>query len=68
MELSKRQSEVIQRVAQGRSDKAIASELGISIYTVRAHIEHIAAQIPGEISRRNRLMLFVLNVREPQAD
>jgi DNA-binding NarL/FixJ family response regulator len=61
-ELSKRQAEIIQRVARGQSDKAIAHELDISVYTVRTHIERIAEKLPGETPRRHRLLLFVLNV------
>ena len=67
MEFSRRQAEVISRVAKGQPDKSIANELGISIYTVRTHIERIAAQLPGEQSRRNRIMLFFLNV-EPHPE
>lgn len=61
-ELTHRQAQVIERVARGESDKAIAHELHISIYTVRSHIERIAAKLPGETPRRHRLLLFFLNV------
>jgi DNA-binding CsgD family transcriptional regulator len=60
MDLSKRQAEIVQRVKEGRSDKAIAHELGISVHTVRTYIERIAAKFPGETPRRHRL--FFLNV------
>lgn len=60
MYLSKRQAEILQRVKEGQPDKAIAHELGISVHTVRTHIERIAAKAPGEVSRRYRL--FFLNV------
>lgn len=60
VELSKRQAEIVLRVQQGQSDKAIAYELGISVRTVHTHIERIAAKVPGEASRRYRL--FFLNI------
>lgn len=60
MDLSKRQAEIVQRVKDGRSDKAIAHELGISIRTVHTYIERIAAKVPGDTPRRHRL--FFLNV------
>lgn len=62
MDLSKRQAEIIQRVASGKPDKAIAHELGISIATVRTHIERLAERIPGNAPRRHRLTLFFFNV------
>jgi DNA-binding CsgD family transcriptional regulator len=60
MDLSKRQTEILVRVKSGQPDKVIAHELGISIHTVRTHIERIAEKIPGDIPRRYRL--FFLNV------
>jgi DNA-binding NarL/FixJ family response regulator len=62
MDLSKRQTEIVQRVTQGQPDKAIAYELGISVHTVRTYIERIAAKLPGETPRRHRMMLFFLTV------
>jgi DNA-binding CsgD family transcriptional regulator len=56
--LSKRQAEILQRVKDAKSDKAIACELGISIHTVRTHIERIAAKFPGEVPRRYRLFFL----------
>lgn len=66
-ELTTRQAEVVERVARGLPDKRIAAELGLSIRTVHAHIEHIAAKIPGDTPRRHRLTLFFFNVDESAA-
>lgn len=60
--LSQRQAEILQRVAIGKPDKAIAHELGISIDTVRTHIERLAEKIPGAAPRRHRLTLFFFQV------
>jgi DNA-binding NarL/FixJ family response regulator len=64
MDFSKRQAEIIQRVKQGQPDKAIAFELGISIHTVRTHIERIAEKVADDIPRAipRRYRLFFLNV------
>lgn len=40
-ELSSREREVLDLLAQGRLDKEIASELGVSLPTVRFHLKHI---------------------------
>lgn len=57
-ELSTRQAQVVERVAKGLPDKRIAAELGISIDTVRQHIQAAAARIPGEGPPRHRFTLF----------
>jgi DNA-binding NarL/FixJ family response regulator len=44
-ELSEREREVIRLVAQGLPNKRIASELGISEKTVKAHLTHIFQRI-----------------------
>jgi DNA-binding NarL/FixJ family response regulator len=36
---SRCQAQILGLAAQGLSDKAIAAELGLSIYTVRSHIQ-----------------------------
>jgi DNA-binding NarL/FixJ family response regulator len=66
-ELSQRQAQVVERVARGLSYKVIAAELGISIRTVHAHVEHAAARIPGDSAPRHRLTLFFFNVDESAA-
>ena len=63
-ELTKRQAQVVERVAHWLPDKRIAVELRISIDTVRFHIQAAAARIPGEGHPRHRLTLFFLNVAE----
>ena len=63
-QLSTRQAQVVERVARGLPDKRIAQELGISVATVRAHIQTVADRIPGEATRRHRLTLFFFGVLE----
>jgi DNA-binding CsgD family transcriptional regulator len=66
-ELTKRQAEVVERVASDMPDKQIAAELGISIRTVRAHIQAAADRIPGDERRRHKLTLFFISVGEEDA-
>jgi DNA-binding NarL/FixJ family response regulator len=40
-QLTEREKEVLQRLAHGYANKEIASELEVSVSTVRTHIEHI---------------------------
>ena len=42
--LSKRQERVLALIAAGRADKQISQELGISVHTVRSHLERIYRQ------------------------
>lgn len=67
MELSKRQAEIAAFVARGYADKIIARETGLSINTVRVHIQAAAAKIPGNSSPRHRLTLFFLQLKEDEA-
>ena len=39
--LSKREREILQRVADGATTKQVASDLGISPHTVKTHLERI---------------------------
>ena len=39
--LSKRETEILQRVAYGASTRVVAEELGISPHTVKTHLERI---------------------------
>jgi DNA-binding NarL/FixJ family response regulator len=39
--LSRREKEVLELLAQGRADKDIASQLSVSVPTVRFHLKHI---------------------------
>jgi FixJ family two-component response regulator len=63
-ELTKRQAQVVERVAHGESDKRIAVELHISMHTVQFHIRQAAARIPGDAPPRRRLTLFFLNIQD----
>lgn len=63
-ELTRRQAQVVERVAKGLPDKRIAVELRISIRTVRKHVQDAAARIPGNASPRHRLTLLFLNVED----
>lgn len=65
-ELTKRQAEVVERVARGLPDKRIAVELDISIDTVRHHIQAAADRIPGDGRPRHRLTLFFLELEEEE--
>jgi FixJ family two-component response regulator len=58
-----RQLEIVERVAAGQPDKRIAYELGISVSTVRAHIDHIAAMIPGQAAPKHRILMFFFGVK-----
>jgi DNA-binding NarL/FixJ family response regulator len=44
-QLTEREKEVLQRLAHGYANKEIASELEVSVSTVRTHIEHIYAKL-----------------------
>ena len=57
-QLSRRESEIFQMLIAGKSDRAIASELGISFWTVRGHIQHIFTKT-GAINRRELMSRFI---------
>lgn len=61
-DLTRRQAQVVERVARGLPDKRIAVELEISVDAVRWHIQHAAARIPGDGPPRHRFTLFFFNV------
>ncbi len=65
-ELSIRQAQVAALVARGLPDKRIACEVGLSIDTVRAHIQAAAAKVRGNSSPRHKLTLwyFALSMEE----
>lgn len=44
-ELSEREIQVLERVAQGLSNKEIAAQLGLSAGTVKAHVTHILSKL-----------------------
>jgi DNA-binding CsgD family transcriptional regulator len=56
--LSRRELQVAMTIAEGRCDKEIARQLGISIYTVREHIRRIFAKL--NVSRRAGVIARVL--------
>lgn len=43
--LSPREREVLQLLAQGQTNREIASNLTVSVYTVKIHVEHILAKL-----------------------
>jgi DNA-binding NarL/FixJ family response regulator len=58
--LTQRQAQVAERVAQGLTNKEIASELGVSVETVRTHVQEAAERLPGTAYPRHRLTLWFL--------
>jgi DNA-binding NarL/FixJ family response regulator len=68
MELTPRQAQVASLVAQGKSNKAIASELGVSLQTVKDHISDAACRLPGDGRPRYKLIVLMLNPPDPEAD
>ena len=65
-QLSSRQAQVAELVARGLPDKVIAFRTGLSIETVRVHIqkagEKVPLSIPTDLPRRRRLMLWFLTI------
>ncbi len=55
--LTRRETEVLVLAAQGRSDKEIAKELSLSVYTVKAHMRSVLAklQVGGRREAARRL-------------
>lgn len=62
--LTPREAEIARLVARGRSYKGIATELGISIDTVKAHVRNAASRIPGRAPAKTKLILFVVQLRK----
>jgi len=56
--LTEREKEVLQWVAQGKSNQEIADQLTISEATVRTHVSHILAKL--ELSSRTQAALYAL--------
>jgi len=57
-ELTERETEVLVLVAQGLSDKAIASRLALSNRTVRSHVSQILAKL--QLESRTQATLYAL--------
>lgn len=55
--LSPREYEIFNAIVKGKSDKEIASNLGISYWTVRTHVQQIFAKT-GAINRRELMARF----------
>jgi len=58
LELSPRQAEIVRHVLEGKADKQIASELNISLATVRTHLRRLFAKFG--LNDRLELTLLVL--------
>lgn len=65
--LTKRQAEVVERVARGMPNKQIAHELHISMHTVDFHIRQAAVRIPGHAPPRRKLTLFFFGIEDDDA-
>jgi DNA-binding NarL/FixJ family response regulator len=59
--LTPRQREIAGLVAKGLSNKAIARKLGISVDTVKWHVQEAAQRVPFHCRARHALTLFVLS-------
>jgi DNA-binding NarL/FixJ family response regulator len=59
-QLTERQAQVAERVAQGLTNKEVARELGLSEETVKQHIREAAERLPGTTYPRHRLTLWFL--------
>jgi len=60
--LSKRESEVVQELVSGGTDKQIAKQLGISVETVRAYLKSVRAKLG--VSTRTAIVSVVHNLRD----
>jgi NarL family two-component system response regulator LiaR len=56
--LTRREREVLEQIAHGRSNKRIALELGISEKTVKAHVGHLLSKL-GVADRTQAALLAV---------
>jgi DNA-binding NarL/FixJ family response regulator len=65
--LTGRQRTIVVCVVGGAGYKQIAARLGISVRTVRQHVENIAAALPGEGAPRNRVMAWAHELLKQEA-
>ena len=56
--LTEREAEVLALLAQGRSNKEVARQLGISLRTVGSHVEHVYAKT--QVSTRGAAAMFAM--------
>ena len=61
LHLSPRHASIICLILQGKRDKQIAAELGMSIHTVRTHLSRLFQRLG--VADRMELVLYVLSVR-----
>jgi DNA-binding NarL/FixJ family response regulator len=66
MALTQRQSQVVDLILRGASDKQIAVELGMSFTTVRSHLRQIFARLRVE-SRVQLVLRIIALSRDGQA-
>ena len=60
MKLTKREKEIVDVLAEGRSNKEIARRLGITEGTVKVHLHHIFEKLG--IFRRTALIVFICSM------
>lgn len=60
LELTPRQADIVQLLLAAKKDKQIATELGLSITTVRMHLRHIFARL--HVADRMELALRVFQL------
>lgn len=63
LSLSPRQAQIVQNILDGMSDRQVASDLGISVPTVRTHLSRLF----GRLDVQNRLELALCVFREFRA-
>ena len=64
--LSERQLQVLRLVARGLTNKQVASELGLSVYTVETHMKNIFAKL--KVPNRGAAIRFAIDnkIDEPR--
>ena len=63
-DLSEREIEVLRRVADGRSNREIGTELGLSALTVKSHL----ARISRKLGTGDRAQLVAISIRADLLD